>query len=268
MDCPVCKNEPTIVLELNEIEIDYCLSCNGIWLDTGELELLLEDNTETKIFLNSFTLDNKTKEKKLRCPICNKKMDKVQVVGGKEIRIDKCKYNHGLWFDSGELEDVLEIGMLDKQNIIPSSCIHDIKDIKIRTAKASAQTKTTKTSTRYLGDLMRAVNNYMFITCNCGLKMKLPPNIKKSKINCPRCGKENLVPIAELAAIQCINMGTEKCDVKPKNKTTKNDSFVYNRKSKGWESFSCQCGNPKQLSPAFNKPYFVCNICGKKIVVK
>jgi len=203
LDCPVCKNEPTIVLELNEIEIDYCLSCNGIWLDTGELELLLEDNTETKIFLNSFTLDNKTKEKKLRCPICNKKMDKVQVVGGKEIRIDKCKYNHGLWFDSGELEDVLEIGMLDKQNIIPSSCIHDIKDIKIRTAKASAQTKTTKTSTRDLGDLMRAVNNYMFITCNCGLKMKLPPNIKKSKINCPRCGKENLVPIAELAAIQC-----------------------------------------------------------------
>ena len=47
MDCPVCKNEPMIVLELNDVEIDYCLSCKGIWLDTGELELLLESSAKT-----------------------------------------------------------------------------------------------------------------------------------------------------------------------------------------------------------------------------
>ncbi len=40
MDCPVCKNA-MITLELQEVEIDYCIDCGGIWLDAGELELLL-----------------------------------------------------------------------------------------------------------------------------------------------------------------------------------------------------------------------------------
>ena len=116
MNCPVCKNEPMITLELNEVEIDYCLSCKGIWLDAGELELLLGSDVESTEFLNSFTPDTKSKEKKLKCPICNKKMEKVMVVGEKEITIDKCKNEHGIWFDAGELEDVLKMGTLGKDN--------------------------------------------------------------------------------------------------------------------------------------------------------
>ena len=40
MDCPVCKNL-MITLELDEVEIDHCLDCGGIWLDSGELEQLI-----------------------------------------------------------------------------------------------------------------------------------------------------------------------------------------------------------------------------------
>ena len=40
MDCPVCKNA-MITLELADVEIDYCTDCGGIWLDAGELEMLL-----------------------------------------------------------------------------------------------------------------------------------------------------------------------------------------------------------------------------------
>ncbi len=42
MDCPFCNNQ-LVILELNQIEIDYCTSCHGIWLDNGELELLMQD---------------------------------------------------------------------------------------------------------------------------------------------------------------------------------------------------------------------------------
>ena len=42
MDCPVCKNA-MITLELEQVEVDHCLECRGIWLDAGELELLLGD---------------------------------------------------------------------------------------------------------------------------------------------------------------------------------------------------------------------------------
>ena len=116
MNCPVCKNEPMIVLELDEIEIDHCMSCKGIWLDAGELELLLGTDSETVEFLNSFTSDISAKERKLKCPICNKKMEKILVIGEKKITIDKCKNDHGIWFDAGELEDVLNMGTLGKDN--------------------------------------------------------------------------------------------------------------------------------------------------------
>jgi len=118
VDCPICKNEPMIVLELNEVEIDYCLNCKGIWLDAGELELLLGSSTETEEFLNSFNIDDQTKEKKLKCPICNKKMEKTLVIGDKKVRIDKCKANHGIWFESGELEDILKMASFGKDDKI------------------------------------------------------------------------------------------------------------------------------------------------------
>ena len=75
MDCPVCKSA-MITLELAEVEIDYCTDCSGIWLDSGELELLLGDEKQSKKLLKSFKIDEKSTEKPRRCPICLKKMQK------------------------------------------------------------------------------------------------------------------------------------------------------------------------------------------------
>lgn len=36
MDCPVCR-DAMVVFERDEVEIDHCLGCRGIWLDAGEL---------------------------------------------------------------------------------------------------------------------------------------------------------------------------------------------------------------------------------------
>ena len=106
MNCPVCK-EPMIVLELEEVEIDNCTSCRGIWLDEGELELLLEEAAAAENYLASFAVDRQSHEKSRKCPICSKRMEKVTAGGDQKIRIDKCKKNHGIWFDRGELEDII-----------------------------------------------------------------------------------------------------------------------------------------------------------------
>jgi len=105
-----------IVLELSEVEIDYCPDCGGIWLDSGELELLLNDSEKSKALLNLFAEDKNSKEEKLKCPICTKKMKKVLVGNDKQILIDQCKNNHGLWFDKGELYDILELGSFGEDN--------------------------------------------------------------------------------------------------------------------------------------------------------
>ena len=55
MNCISCK-EPLIVIELDQIEIDYCLNCGGTWLDAGELEVLLEDQSAVLKILADMTL--------------------------------------------------------------------------------------------------------------------------------------------------------------------------------------------------------------------
>jgi Zn-finger nucleic acid-binding protein len=116
MNCPNCK-QLMVVLELKMVEIDYCTECKGIWLDAGELEMLLDGVVQKDLFLNSFGKQKKSKERKKKCPICRKKMDKISLPGvseGQEILVDGCPGKHGIWFDQGELRQVLSLGGLEE----------------------------------------------------------------------------------------------------------------------------------------------------------
>ncbi|MCB0743859.1 MAG: zf-TFIIB domain-containing protein [Ignavibacteriae bacterium] len=107
-----------IVLEFEEIETDFCTNCEGIWLDAGELELLLGNSSEKDELIKSFSKAKKNKEKKRRCPICHKKMEKTRVSDDKDIVLDECKHGHGLWFDKGEILEVIKEGSVNKHNSI------------------------------------------------------------------------------------------------------------------------------------------------------
>jgi len=45
MKCPNC-NETLLLSDKNGIEIDYCPSCRGIWLDRGELDKIIERSAD------------------------------------------------------------------------------------------------------------------------------------------------------------------------------------------------------------------------------
>ncbi|MBK6303179.1 MAG: zf-TFIIB domain-containing protein [Arcobacter sp.] len=42
MKCPVCKDVDLVMSERQGVEIDYCPSCRGVWLDRGELDKIIE----------------------------------------------------------------------------------------------------------------------------------------------------------------------------------------------------------------------------------
>lgn len=42
MKCPHCPDSTLVMSDRQGVEIDYCPSCRGIWLDRGELDKLLE----------------------------------------------------------------------------------------------------------------------------------------------------------------------------------------------------------------------------------
>jgi len=45
MKCPNC-NETLLISDKNGIEIDYCPSCRGLWLDRGELDKIIERSAD------------------------------------------------------------------------------------------------------------------------------------------------------------------------------------------------------------------------------
>src|SRR4030042_942636 len=110
MLCPVCKYD-MIVVEYHNIELDYCNSCKGVWFDSGELELLLKSQglEGAKPFLDGIlnSQEAASAEKKRRCPICGHKMKKTVIGGEPEILIDICRDKHGLWFDGGEVAQLI-----------------------------------------------------------------------------------------------------------------------------------------------------------------
>ena len=68
------------------------------------------------------------------------------------------------------------------------------EEVAIRDASSeSKSTRTAKQQARQIGDLMRTVSAFAFLTCaGCGLKMKIPPEYKGKQVKCPRCKKFKL----------------------------------------------------------------------------
>lgn len=110
MKCPIDKID-MIVVEHKKIELDYCTKCAGVWFDSGELELFLETSTTAN---NKYSIEElfdrpeaKIVEERRKCPICGKKMKKVVICDKPQVVIDSCPQGDGLWFDGGELNQVL-----------------------------------------------------------------------------------------------------------------------------------------------------------------
>ena len=107
MICPACRQE-MIVVEYRQIELDICPSCRGAWFDAEELELLLDSlHLEVRAQDLFRPLPQKSAEAVRRCPYCRRKMKKALVGPGEGVMIDRCRREHGVWFDGGELDTVI-----------------------------------------------------------------------------------------------------------------------------------------------------------------
>lgn len=82
------------------------------------------------------------------------------------------------------------MGVTGSKNIVPLAALRK-EDIAIRQGQAEEprQEKAQK-QIHQVGDIMRKVNGFLFLTCLCGLKLKIPPNFKADTVQCPRCRRE------------------------------------------------------------------------------
>lgn len=117
MKCPNCAS-PLIVLEIEDVEIDHCTTCKGVWLDAGELEILLGAAENRDALMSSLKTQAGDRDRDIRCPICSKPAEIVTYGSEKKVTLDMCPQGHGLWFDDGELHDVIGMGEFPEHNRI------------------------------------------------------------------------------------------------------------------------------------------------------
>ena len=94
---------------------------------------------------------------------------------------------HGAAFK--DYEKSYESVTKSKQAVLPKAALKE-DPIGIRGAGGSGKSQAgKKNQMRQVGDIVRMVNQFVFINCVCGLILKVPPNFKAKQVKCPRCGE-------------------------------------------------------------------------------
>lgn len=101
MLCPCCNLE-LVVLEFDDVEIDYCSACGGLWLDAGELGLILHG--EPGLAEGDWLVPGRSGTRK--CPLCRDAM-RVATLPQSVVEVDYCGRRHGLWLDKDELRRIV-----------------------------------------------------------------------------------------------------------------------------------------------------------------
>ena len=81
-----------------------------------------------------------------------------------------------------------------RKTVVPTTALAK-EDIELRQAepKPEKEEKLQK-QMHQIGDIMRKVNGFLFLSCTCGLNLKIPPNFKYNVVDCPRCKRRLTLP--------------------------------------------------------------------------
>lgn len=114
MKCPKCNAEFEKVTFEN-IEVDRCLGCQGLWFDMLEKEDLIKIKGSEAIDIGSDQVGGKYKgNQNIKCPECAVTMvpmvDKDQV----DIKYESCQSCYGTFYDAGEFRDLKESSVLKR----------------------------------------------------------------------------------------------------------------------------------------------------------
>ncbi len=166
-----------------------------------------------------------------------------------------------------------------RQALIPAADLKGAGKVEIRAANAAgpAAGLTAAESRRRAGDIMRAVNKFAFVTCQCGLEIKLPPEYAGDTVSCPRCKRVHSVirPGAKatgavLSASAAMNASAA---VRPESVAQDysgpgHAGVQQEKLNPGkWQTITCHaCGRPYEISPSFGSRKLVCSGCGSLIL--
>ncbi|MBC7773320.1 MAG: zf-TFIIB domain-containing protein [Pyrinomonadaceae bacterium] len=110
MACPKCQ-APMSVVTAEEIAVDRCTACAGLWLDALELDKLMDSRRTAKQVDVGPEADRQKlpQEKRYRCPRDRSDLIVLTDLGQRHIKYESCTVCGGIFLDAGELKDLDEL---------------------------------------------------------------------------------------------------------------------------------------------------------------
>jgi len=113
MKCPKCDGEMQS-FNYQNIEIDRCMECNGIWFDILEAENLKRLAGSEVIDIGDPRIGKQLNDNAdISCPICKAKMLRMVDAQQPHIWYEACPICYGTFFDAGEFIDFKKHTLLD-----------------------------------------------------------------------------------------------------------------------------------------------------------
>lgn len=107
MKCPKCEQARLKKIKVNELEVDHCDECGGVWCDQSELAQLLELKPAELKQLRRGSAHAGANQARGNCPRCGTVMVRVASAQQRRVTLDKCPDCDGAWLDGGELRALL-----------------------------------------------------------------------------------------------------------------------------------------------------------------
>jgi uncharacterized protein len=113
MICPKCLSSMEAIT-FEDIEVDRCTNCRGIWFDLREEERLKALPGSEAIDIGSAEVGQGYDEvRDIDCPRCRTPMIQMVDASQTHLRYEACKVCHGVFFDAGEFTDFKEESFQD-----------------------------------------------------------------------------------------------------------------------------------------------------------
>ena len=111
--CPRCRVRLESIT-VGGVRLDECARCEGLWVDAGAFERVVNEREEQSAVLGAAALLPKKggrgepgEVRYVPCPACGQLMNRVNFARCSGVVVDVCK-GHGTWFDRDELRQIVE----------------------------------------------------------------------------------------------------------------------------------------------------------------
>lgn len=110
--CPKCKHMILSHCPCDEVSLDQCDACFGLWFDKGEMRQCKSKRDETLNWMDAELFSNPEKiamkPTDHACPVCEGKKLMALDYDNTGVVVEYCISCQGLWLDKGEFDKIIQ----------------------------------------------------------------------------------------------------------------------------------------------------------------